>query len=72
MKEIACSFCSKTIPNEKARGRVRDDLYRLIDAPPEGEVWEFRQGDTVRCRHRQLSGDKGKITDYLVAVERAE
>jgi len=48
---------------------VRDDLYRLIDAPPEGEVWEFQQGDTVRCRRRQLSGDGGRITDYLVAVE---
>jgi hypothetical protein len=51
---------------------VHDDLYRLIDAPPEGEVWEFRQGDTVRCRRRQLSGDGGKTADYLVAVERAE
>jgi hypothetical protein len=51
---------------------VRDDLYRLIDAPPEGEVWEFQQGDTVRCRRRQLPSDVGKITDYLVAVEKAE
>jgi hypothetical protein len=51
---------------------VLHDLYRLIDAPPEGEVWEFKQGDTVRCRRRLLSGDEGKITDYLVAVERAE
>jgi hypothetical protein len=51
---------------------VRDDLYRLIDAPPEGEVWEFKQSDTVRCRCRQLSGENGKTTDYLVAVERAE
>jgi ClpX C4-type zinc finger protein len=139
MKGITCSFCSKTIPNDKARGRViagstvficrecaeicigvfasddpewrdlqiarlanegcsaktetiyvwlpeegvdvfrpvtaqplHDDLYRLIDAPPEGEVWEFQQGDTVRCLHRQLSGDEGKITDYLLAGEKAE
>ncbi len=138
MKEIACSFCGKTISGEKARGRViaganvficrdcaeicigvfasydpewrdlqiarlanggcsaqtetiyvwlpeegvdvfrpvtaqpvHDDLYRLIDAPPEGEVWEFQQGDTVRCRRRQLSSEEGKIIDYLVAVEKA-
>lgn len=51
---------------------VHDDLNRLIDAPPEGEAWEFQQGDPVRCRRRQLSGDEGKITDYLVAVAKAE
>lgn len=50
---------------------VQDDRYRLIDAPPEGEVWEFQQGDTVRCRRRQLSGEEGKITEYLVAIEKA-
>src|SRR5262245_2986956 len=139
MKEIACSFCGKTIAGERARGRViaganaficrdcaeicigvfasydpewrdqqiarlanegcsaktetiyvwlpdegvdvfrpvtaqhvQDDLYRIIDAPPEDETWEFKQGDTVRCRHRQLSGDGGKTTDYLVAVAKAE
>jgi hypothetical protein len=138
MKGIACSFCGKTIPGEKARGHViaganvficrdcaeicigvfasydpewrdlqiarlanagwsaktetiyvhlpeegadvwrpvsaqhrHDDLYRLADAPPEDEVWEFKQGDTVRCRRRQVSGDQGRITDYLVAVEKS-
>lgn len=50
---------------------VQDDRYRLIDAPPEGEVWEFQQGDTVRCRRRQLSCEEGKITEYLVAIEKA-
>jgi ClpX C4-type zinc finger len=51
---------------------LHDDLYRIIDAPPEDEVWEFEQGDTVRCRRRQVSGDQGRITDYLVAVEKAD
>jgi len=49
-----------------------DDLYRLIDAPPVGEAWECKRGDTVRCRRRQLSGDGGKTTDYLVAFEKAK
>jgi len=51
---------------------LHDDLYRPIDASPDGEAWEFERGDTVRCRRRQLSGDEGKITDCLVAFEKAK
>jgi len=52
--------------------RLHDNLYRLIEAPLEGEAWEFERGDTVRSLRRQLSGDEGKITDCLVAFEKAK
>ena len=47
------------------------DLYRIVDTPPLGEVWQFNQGDIVRCRARRLSGDGGRLTDCLVAFEKS-
>ena len=50
---------------------LRDDLYRIVVSPPDGEVWEFNHGDVVRCRRQSMSGDGGKIADTLVAFEKS-
>jgi len=33
-----------------------DDKYILAGPIPEGEVWEFQPGETVRCRRRTFQG----------------
>lgn len=45
---------------------VGRDFYKIVEAMPEGETWEFRPGQVVRCKKRNLSTGKG-----LVAVEEA-
>ena len=47
------------------------DLYRIVDGPPSDEVWQFNQGDIVRCKLRRLSGDFGCVTECLVAFEKS-
>ena len=32
---------------------ISDDVYRVLDFVPEGEVWSFQPGDVVRCIERQ-------------------
>ena len=50
--------------------RVGGETYRLLDNPPDDEMWEFATGSVVRCDVRQLSGDYGKPDYVLVALER--
>lgn len=45
---------------------VGRDFYKIVEAMPEGETWEFGPGQVVRCKKRNLSTGKG-----LVAVEEA-
>jgi hypothetical protein len=45
---------------------VGHDFYKITEAMPEGETWEFGPGQVVRCKKRNLSTGKG-----LVAVEEA-
>ncbi len=42
------------------------DFYRIIDSMPEGETWEYRSGQVVRCKKKNLSSGKA-----LVAIEEA-
>lgn len=42
------------------------DFYRIVEAIPAGEQWEFQTGQIVRCRKRTLSSGKA-----MVAVEEA-
>jgi hypothetical protein len=42
------------------------DFYKIVEAMPEGETWEYGPGQVVRCKKRNLSTGKG-----LVAVEEA-
>lgn len=34
--------------------RVTDGVYRIVDAMPAGEHWEFFPGETVRCRRGEF------------------
>jgi hypothetical protein len=54
-----------------AAEHLEGDVYRIVDGPPSDEVWQFNQGDIVRCRARRLSGDGGRLTDCLVAFEKS-
>lgn len=42
------------------------DYYRILEAMPEGETWQFAPGTVVRCQKKKLSGGKA-----LVAFEEA-
>ena len=46
---------------------VAGDRYRLLDEPPDEEVWSFVKDDLVRCERRRLSGPE----DVLVALSKA-
>jgi hypothetical protein len=46
--------------------RLSKDFYRIVEPMPEGEEWEFKTGQIVRCRKQSLSSGKG-----LVAFEEA-
>jgi hypothetical protein len=48
---------------------IGDDLYRILDCRGEDDAVEFRKGTVVRCRRQILSGDYGKLGEYLVAYE---
>jgi hypothetical protein len=37
------------------------DFYRIIDAMPEGETWEYGPGQVVRCRKQNLSSGKAMV-----------
>jgi len=51
--------------------QLAESVYRLAEAPtPEGEVWEFAPGSTVRCERRELS-EGSALVAVLVAVETA-
>lgn len=43
-----------------------DDIYLIVDVNPD-EVWEFQQGESVRCRMHTFSGGQ----TGLVAFEKA-
>ncbi len=45
---------------------VGRDFYRIIEEMPEGETWEYRTGQVVRCKKKNLSSGKA-----LVAMEEA-
>lgn len=42
------------------------DFYKIIEATPEGETWEYSAGQVVRCKKQKLSSGKA-----LVAFEEA-
>jgi hypothetical protein len=44
--------------------RLEGDRFRIVDAMPEGERWEFPSGAVVRCREHTFAEGKG-----LLAVE---
>jgi len=34
---------------------VSEDIYRIVDRVPEGEVWLFQPGQLVRCRQQEFA-----------------
>lgn len=42
------------------------DFYKIVEATPEGETWEYSAGQVVRCKKQKLSSGKA-----LVAFEEA-
>jgi len=48
--------------------RLGDDRYRILDAAPKDQAWEFKKGDIVRCRKQKL-GTGTTFEDKLVAFE---
>ncbi len=47
--------------------QVGDGLYRIVEAMPEGEHWEFFPGETVRCRRPPIMAS----AEAMVAYERS-
>ena len=45
---------------------VGDGVYRIVEAIPPGEQWEFFPGEIVRCRRRRIMAS----AEALVAYER--
>ena len=45
-------------------------VFRLVGPVPEGEVWEFEPGSTVRCNERSFAdGKRGIVATELVDVD---
>lgn len=47
--------------------QVGEGLYRIVEAMPAGERWQFFPGETVRCRRREFMAG----AEAMVAYERA-
>jgi hypothetical protein len=43
-----------------------DDVFRLVDRAPEGEVWQFPPGSRVGCELRQLADGDALVASELV------
>jgi hypothetical protein len=46
---------------------IGGELYRIVDCRGEDAELEFGKGALVRCRRQALSGDFGRMGEYLVA-----
>ena len=55
--------CWRPVQSEHLGG----DLYRIVDKPPDDEVWPFATGEIVKCEPRDLQFGGRE----LVAYERA-
>jgi len=54
--------------------KINDCIYKIIDDDQkayqeDGEVWEFKKGDIVKCSYKNLSQGAGKKKPTLVASE---
>jgi hypothetical protein len=48
--------------------RLSEDTYRIVDAVPEDEVWQFQPGEIVRCKPRVFSDGIGLTAFESVVV----
>jgi hypothetical protein len=50
---------------------IARDIYRIVDSVPEGEVWRYQPGETVRCRKQKLSVGKALVAFEAIVLKRA-
>lgn len=36
---------------------VKSNIFKIVDEPPDDEVWEFTYNDLVQCSNTSLSAD---------------
>lgn len=46
------------------------DIYRIVEAVPEGERWKYETGQAVRCRKQKLSSGKALVAFEEVMLQR--
>jgi hypothetical protein len=46
--------------------RLGPDLYRIKDAVPDDEKWEFQPGEVVRCNERRFDRGAGLVAVAVV------
>ncbi|HXE12722.1 MAG TPA: hypothetical protein VN633_11410 [Bryobacteraceae bacterium] len=46
------------------------DIYRIVEAVPEGERWKYETGQAVRCRKQKLSSGKALVAFEEVILQR--
>jgi hypothetical protein len=49
---------------------VARDIYRIVDSIPEGEIWRYQPGQTVRCRKQKLSSGKALVAFEEIVLQR--
>lgn len=50
---------------------IARDIYRIVDSVPEGEIWHYQPGQTVRCRKQKLSTGKALVAFEEIVLQRA-
>jgi hypothetical protein len=50
---------------------VDGELFRIVERPPEAEVWEFRAGDLVQCRLKTFAPGLTGFVAYAKVDDRA-
>jgi hypothetical protein len=50
---------------------IARDIYRIVDSKPEGEIWRYEPGQTVRCRRQKLSSGKALVAFEEIVLQRA-
>ena len=50
---------------------IARDIYRIVESKPEGEIWRYEPGQTVRCRKQKLSFGKALVAFEEIVLQRA-
>jgi len=50
---------------------VDGELFRIVERPPEAEVWEFHAGDLVQCRLKTFAPGLTGFVAYAKVDDRA-
>jgi hypothetical protein len=47
---------------------IGGELYRIVDVKPEGEVWPYLTGDTVKCKKHTFQDGIGGLLAYEKSI----